>query len=107
MRPRTYYLHTISVMMFHLGCKVPHLQQLRESTSIDDYMSTATRYFRMEYHFCKESYEAGATQPLRVAGSENYADMLTKCLAGPTIRKLRPGLTGYEDHPEPPTPTQD
>ena len=33
MRPRTYYLHTISVMMFHLGCKVPHLQQLRESTS--------------------------------------------------------------------------
>ena len=75
--------------------------------SLDDYMSTATRYFRMEYHFCKESYEAGATQPLRVAGPDNYAVMLTKCLAGPTLRKLRPGLTGYELQPDPPTPSRD
>ena len=75
--------------------------------AIDDHMSTATRYFRLEYHFCKEAFEDGSTQPLRVAGSENYADMLTKCLPGTTIRHLRPGLTGYQPHPELPKPSPD
>ena len=75
--------------------------------AIDDHMSTATHYFRLEYLFCKEAFEDGSTQPLRVVGSENYADMLTKCLPGTTIRHLRPGLIGYQPHPELPTPSPD
>ena len=59
----------------------------------EDYISSATRYFRLEYHFCKECKESGDIQPLRVATENNYSDLLTKCLAGPQLEKLRPGLT--------------
>ena len=47
------------------------------------------------------------TRRMNEMRSENYADMLTKCLPGTTIRHLRPGLTGYQPHPEPPTPSPD
>ena len=73
----------------------------------EDYISSATRYFRLEYHFCKECKESGDIQPLRVATENNYSDLLTKCLSGPQIEKLRPGLTGYEPQPAPPAPPRD
>ena len=73
----------------------------------EDYISQATRYFRLEYHFCKECKESGDIQPLRVATTDNYSDLLTKCLAGPQIEKLRPGLTGYEALPPPPAAPRD
>ena len=73
----------------------------------EDYISSATRYFRLEYHFCKECKESGDIQPLRVATENNYSDLLTKCLAGPQLEKLRPGLTGYEQLPQPPAAPRD
>ena len=62
----------------------------------------ANRYFRLEYHFCKECFEAGDTSPLRVAGVENFAGVLTKSLATSVIARLRRGLTGYATFPSPP-----
>ena len=47
----------------------------------DDRLTQANRYFRRDYHFAKECYEAGEVCPRRVSGSENVADLLTKCLA--------------------------
>ena len=71
----------------------------------EDILTQANRYFRLEYHFCKECFEAGDTSPLRVAGVDNISDVLTKSLAAPIIAKLRPGLTGYEPlQPPPPRP---
>ena len=71
----------------------------------EDILTQANRYFRLEYHFCKECFEAGDTSPLRVAGVDNISDVLTKSLAAPIIAKLRPGLTGYEPL-QPPPPRQ-
>ena len=46
----------------------------------DDILTQANRYFRLEYHFAKECFEAGDTSPLRVASTDNIADLLTHCL---------------------------
>ena len=73
----------------------------------EDILTQANRYFRLEYHFCKECFEAGETSPLRVAGVDNISDVLTKSLAAPIIAKLRPGLTGYEQLPPPPPRPRD
>ena len=73
----------------------------------DDILTQANRYFRLEYHFCKECFEAGDTSPLRVAGVDNIADVLTKSLAAPVIARLRPGLTGYASLPSPPPRPRD
>lgn len=73
----------------------------------DDILTQANRYFRLEYHFCKECFEAGDTSPLRVAGVDNISDVLTKSLAAPVIARLRPGLTGYASLPSPPPRPRD
>ena len=61
----------------------------------DDRLTQANRYFRRDYHFAKECFEAGEVCPRRVPGSENVADLLTKCLAPQPLQHLVPRFTGY------------
>ena len=89
---------------------------MRRSNSIigpgkNDYIQAKVQqrhaYFRLEYHFCKQCKESGAIQLIRVATENNYSDLLTQCLAGPQLEKLRTGLTGYEQLPKPPAAPRD
>ena len=73
----------------------------------DDILTQANRYFRLEYHFAKECFEAGDTSPLRVASTDNIADLLTKSLPVQQIQRLVPGMTGYAELAPPPAIPRD
>ena len=73
----------------------------------DDILTQANRYFRLEYHFAKECFETGDTSPLRVASTDNIADILTKSLPVQLIERLVPGMTGYAELAPPPAIPRD
>merc|ERR1712138_253543 len=89
-----------------VGAPTPMMGDNDQATNLarEDILTQANRYFRLEYHFAKECYESGDTQPLRVASIDNVSDLLTKALPAQTVARLRPGLTGYGSLTPPPAP---
>ena len=71
------------------------LEISKEETHRTSSYDAFNRYFRRDYHFAKECFEAGEVCPRRVPGSENVADLLTKCLAPQPLQHLVPRFTGY------------
>ena len=63
----------------------------------EDIVTPANRYYKKELHFNKIAYERGWTNPLRVPGKHNLADVLTKSLGQPVIEYLVPMMTGYAE----------
>ena len=92
-----------------VGAPTPMMGDNDQATNLarEDILTQANRYFRLEYHFAKECYESGDTQPLRVASIDNVSDLLTKALPAQTVARLRPGLTGYGSLTPPPAPPRD
>ena len=65
----------------------------------NDTITEGNQFFWREYHYGKECYDLGLISPLRVDTSINVADIFTKSLAAPEIKKFLPRLTGYIDEP--------
>ena len=61
----------------------------------EDILTIANRYYAKESHFSKKAFQHGITNPVRVPGTENLADGLTKALPIAANDKLNPMLKGY------------
>ena len=61
----------------------------------NDIVTEGNQFFRREYHFGKECYEAGDISPLRVDTLVNDADVFTKALNGAEMGRMVPRLCGY------------
>ena len=61
----------------------------------NDIVTEGNQFFRREYHFGKECYEAGDISPLRVDTLVNDSDVFTKALNGAEMGRMVPRLCGY------------
>jgi hypothetical protein len=61
----------------------------------NDIVTEGNQFFRREYHFGKECYEAGDISPLRVDTLVNDGDVFTKALNGAEMGRMVPRLCGY------------
>ena len=61
----------------------------------NDIVTEGNQFFRREYHFGKECYEAGDISPLRVDTLVNDTDVFTKALNGAEMGRMVPRLYGY------------
>ena len=50
------------------------------------------KHVAISYHKVRECVAAGMIQPIKIAGEENFADLLTKALTPQTFRYLVSGL---------------
>ena len=62
----------------------------------EDILTIQNRYYAKDAHFSKKAFQHGLTNPVRVPGTENLADGLTKALPRAAIDKLTPMLKGYK-----------
>ena len=71
----------------------------RARVVISAIVTEGNQFFRREYHFGKECYEAGFISPLRstlrVDTLVNDADVFTKALNGAEMGRMVPRLCGY------------
>ena len=58
-------------------------------------LTIENRYYVKEAHFSKQAFQHGIINPVRVPGTENLADGLTKALPRDACEKLNPMLKGY------------
>jgi hypothetical protein len=71
----------------------------------EDILTINNRYYAKNSHYSKKAFLHGITNPVRVPGTENLADGLTKALPSATHEKLSPMLKGYKPISEASSPS--
>ena len=64
-------------------------------------LTERNRFYITDYHYCVEIFERGLFEPYWVRTNDNGADIYTKSVPPPIMKRLRPAETGYSDDPLP------